>query len=71
MLYVLLGQGSNTYQPSGQPVRLAEPRAVWCAGRRRGASAESRLDHNSVRQYLDPRDRGEGTEPKEEKLARA
>jgi len=55
----------------GQLVRLAEPRAVWCAGRRRGASTESRLDHDSVRQYLDPRDRGEGTEPKEEKLARA
>ena len=65
--------------PAGSPARgtggelawLVEPRVVCCAGRRRGASRECRLDHEAVRAEMDPRDRGEGVEPSSEKAARA
>jgi hypothetical protein len=48
-----------------------EPHVAMAAGRRRGVWRERRLDHAAVREHLDPRDRGEGVEPSEEKAARS
>ena len=42
-----------------------------CCGRRGGGSRESRLDHDVVEQFLDPKDRGIGEEPKERKEVRS
>ena len=42
-----------------------------CAGKRGGGSCESRLDYAWAAQFMDPRDRGEGVEPKERKEQRA
>ena len=40
-------------------------------GRRGGGTRESYIDHDWVEQFLDPRDRGEGEEPKERKEIRS
>ena len=66
-----LEAGERVRDLGGGRARLSEPRLVLCAGSRRGACAESRLDHEAVRPHLDPRDRGEGLEPKEAKAARS
>ena len=42
-----------------------------CIGRRGGGSKESYLDHDFVEQFMDPRDRGIGEEPKERKEIRS
>ena len=46
-------------------------RVALAAGRRRGVWRERRLDHDAVREHLDPRDRGEGAEPSSAKEARS
>ena len=46
-------------------------RVAMAIGRRRGVWKERRLDHAAVREHLDPRDRGEGAEPSDEKAARS
>ena len=47
------------------------PRVAMAAGRRRGVWRERRLDHAQVREFMDPRDRGEGVEASSEKAARS
>ena len=55
----------------GEDALASHGLVAMCAGRRKWASAECKLDHEAIREYMDPRDRGGSEFDAERKQAAA